>query len=139
MNKIKFLAISIGLIYIWFGALKFFPGLSPAEALGSETVYALTLHIIPIKVGCFMLAVLELVIGIGLFFQKYRRLFTIMALSHMILTFTPLIIFPDQAFTGPFAFTIVGQYIMKNIIIIMALFIILPSQKKSEVQELQSA
>lgn len=126
MNKIKFLAISIGIIYIWFGTLKFFPGLSPAEELGGETVYALTLGLIPIKIGYFMLAVLEVAIGIGIFFKKYRRIFTFIALGHMALTFAPLILFPDLSFTGPFVFTIVGQYIMKNLIIIMALLIMLP-------------
>lgn len=31
---------SIALCYIWFGALKFFPGLSPAEALAGRTINA---------------------------------------------------------------------------------------------------
>ncbi|MDX1350703.1 MAG: doxx family protein [Putridiphycobacter sp.] len=130
MKKLKFLAISIGLIYIWFGAIKFFPGLSPAEELGSETVYELTLHLIPVKIGYFLLALLEVAIGIGLIIKPYRRTFTYIALGHMAFTFTPLILFPELAFTGPFAFTIVGQYIMKNIIIIMALLIMLPPKEK---------
>ncbi len=130
MNKKRFLVISIGFIYIWFGTLKFFPGLSPAEVLGSETVYKLTLGLIPIKVGYFLLAVLEVSIGLGLCFKKYCRLFVLIALCHMILTFSPLVLFPDQMFTAPFAFTITGQYIMKNIVMIMALISILVEQRK---------
>jgi len=132
MKKIKYLAISIGLIYIWFGILKFFPGASPAESLGSETVHILTLKLIPIKIGYILLAILEVSIGIGLFFEKFRRLFTILALNHMILTFSPLILFPEEVFAGPFVFTIVGQYIMKNIVIIAALLIILPQKGKRQ-------
>ncbi|MFK8046272.1 MAG: doxx family protein [Crocinitomicaceae bacterium] len=138
MKKIKYLAISIGLIYIWFGTLKFFPGASPAESLGSETVHILTLKLIPIKVGYFLLALLEVAIGIGLFFEKFRQLFTLLALNHMILTFSPLLLFPEQVFAGPFIFTILGQYIMKNIVIIMALIIILPKKAKAQKSALQT-
>ncbi len=44
-TKLKLLAISIGLIYVWFGPLKFFPELSPAESLATETIDAMTFHL----------------------------------------------------------------------------------------------
>ena len=44
-TKLKLLAISIGLIYVWFGALKFFQELSPAESLATETIDAMTFHL----------------------------------------------------------------------------------------------
>jgi len=43
----RLLAISIGLVYLWFGVLKFFPHLSPAEDLAKNTITVLTLGFIP--------------------------------------------------------------------------------------------
>jgi len=132
MNKLKFLSISIGLIYLWFGALKFFPGLSPAEMLASNTVEAITFNIIPKNIGYFLLACLEIIIGFGLISLKFRRFFTILAIGHMICTFIPLFVFSTESFTEPpYGLTIVGQYIMKNIIIVMALVILLPERVKT--------
>lgn len=133
MNKLKFLAFSIGIIYLWFGVLKFFPDLSPAEVLATKTVEVLTFHLIPPKVGCFLLAILEVSIGVGLILGWKQSLFVKIALGHMIFTFTPLFIFPEESFThAPYGFTIIGQYIMKNIVIIMALLLLLPSKNKMQ-------
>ena len=38
LPKQRLLAISIGICYLWFGVLKFFPGLSPADTLAKETI-----------------------------------------------------------------------------------------------------
>ena len=57
---IKFLRIGLGIIFFWFGILKFFPGLSPAEELVRNTIYFLNPDMfIPI------LATWETLIGIG--------------------------------------------------------------------------
>lgn len=40
------LRTAIGIIYLWFGVPKFFPGVSPAEPLASETVARLTFGVI---------------------------------------------------------------------------------------------
>ena len=139
MNKLKFLTISIGIIYLWFGILKFFPNLSPAEVLATNTVEVLTFHLISPKLGCLLLAILEVGIGIGLLVGWKQTLFVKIALGHMIFTFTPLFVFPEESFTyAPYGFTIVGQYIMKNIVIIMALLLLLPA-KKSKLQLAENA
>jgi len=130
VNKLKFLAISIGIIYLWFGMLKFFPNLSPAEVLATNTVEVLTFHLISPKLGCLLLAILEVGIGIGLLIAWKKSFFVKIALGHMIFTFAPLFVFPEESFTyAPYGFTIVGQYIMKNIVIIMALLLLLPAKK----------
>ena len=33
---------SLGVVFLWFGALKFFPGASPAEDLAARTIAAMT-------------------------------------------------------------------------------------------------
>ncbi|MFC4219140.1 hypothetical protein [Flagellimonas marina] len=117
------LAISIGLVYLWFGALKFFPDLSPAEELAKSTVHVLTFGLIPDGVALILLALWETWIGIFLVFNVARKTVVFMALVHIIFTFTPLVFFPDQVFSGGMPFlTLLGQYIIKNLIIIAALF-----------------
>ena len=120
----RFLAISIGLVYLWFGVLKFFPHLSPAEDLAKNTITMLTVGLIPPNVSIIMLAIWETVIGVFLIFNIYRRPIVILALIHMVFTFTPLLFFPKDSFNLPFVFTLLGQYIFKNLIIIAALIIL---------------
>ena len=116
------LAITIGLVYLWFGSLKYLPELSPAEELAKNTVDLLTFGLIPGKLSILLLAIWETVVGLFLILNIYRRTVVILALIHMIFTFTPLFLFPEQSFThSPFCFTLLGQYIVKNVIIIGAL------------------
>ena len=131
MNKIRLLSISIALIYFWFGVLKFFPELSPAETIATQTIGTITFHLIPSNLSYGILAFIEISIGLGLILFPRKKAVIWAALVHMICTFVPLFAFPELSFTKPpYGFTILGQYIMKNIIIIMALLVLLPSKKE---------
>ena len=124
-NNLIFLSISIGLVYLWFGMLKFFPDLSPAEGLAKSTIDSLTLGIVPENISIILLALWETCIGICLIFGFYRKSTVLLALTHMVLTFSPLLLFPEETFNqGPFYLTLLGQYIMKNLVIIAALVLI---------------
>ncbi len=121
----RYLESSIGLIYLWFGALKFFPGLSPAEQLAGDTLSAIVFHTIDQQWLLWGLATMELVIGICLLFRSRSKFAIFLVFLHMAGTLLPLFIFPDLSFSNPpFGFSIIGQYIMKNLVIIGALIII---------------
>ena len=131
LRKERLLAISIGLVYLWFGALKFFPGLSPADALAKDTIHHLTFGLIPSYISILILAVWEVAVGLCLIFNFQLKTTVVLVLTHIILTFTPLFFFPDLSFQeAPFTLTLVGQYIMKNIIIFCALLMIYPDQNR---------
>ena len=120
--KEKVLSISMGVVYFWFGALKFFPDLSPAEELAKSTMNHLTFGLIPDEVSIILLAFWEVGLGFLLVFGLFKRQAIIWALIHMVCTFTPLLFFPDDIFgEAPMSLTLVGQYIMKNLIIIAVL------------------
>lgn len=120
--KNSLLAISIGVVYLWFGALKYFPDLSPAEGLAKNTIHVLTFGVIPDTVSIVLLAIWETAIGVLLISGLWRRTAVVLALVHMVFTFTPLLFFPGDTFNdGPLYLTLVGQYIIKNLIIIAAL------------------
>ena len=133
------MAISIGLVYTWFGILKFFPGLSPAETLAKNTLELLTFGLIPAKVNLILLAIIEVSIGLLFLSGKVTRFLLVLAIIHMICTFSPLFFFPSDSFTNPPFFpTLLGQYIGKNIIIIAAL-LTLKQQAKNSAQELSQS
>ena len=118
---IKLLRISIGIIFTWFGALKFFEGLSPAQGLAIETIDLMTFGILPQKVIIFGLAIWEVAIGIGLLFNIFLRETLLLLYLQMIGTFAPIFLFPDLVFTQfPYALTLEGQYIIKNLVVVSA-------------------
>lgn len=113
--------ISIGIIFFWFGILKYFPGLSPADDLATRTIEILTFGIIAGEVALVILATLEVVIGIGLIFGIFLRETLLLLFFQMLGTITPMFLFPEEVFTRiPYAPTLEGQYIIKNIVIVSA-------------------
>jgi len=125
------LRLSMGVIYIWFGGLKFFPGVSPAEDLAKETIHLLTFRLIEPDLSLLLLAIWESAIGVLLLAGVYSKWVIRIVLVHMICTFAPLFLLPALSFTAaPFSLTLVGQYIIKNIVIISALFVIDTAAKK---------
>jgi uncharacterized membrane protein YkgB len=120
-NGLFLLRMSVGLIFIWFGVLKFFPGASPAESLASRTIEVLTFGVFSEQTILIGLAIWETVIGIGLLFRIFLREVLLLMYIQMLGTLTPIFIFPDEVFhIFPYSLTIEGQYIIKNLVVISA-------------------
>jgi uncharacterized membrane protein YphA (DoxX/SURF4 family) len=119
------LRISVGVVFFWFGILKFFPALSPAEDLASRTIEALTFGIIKPNIALPILATWEVLIGLGLITGKFMRITLLLLFMQMLGTITPLFLFPSETFTHfPYAPTLEGQYIIKNLVLVSAAFVI---------------
>jgi len=120
-NAIKYLRISLGIIFFWFGFLKFFPGVSSAEGIATKTITVITFGLIQPSVSIIILASLETLIGLGLIFNKFMRETLFLLFLQMLGTITPLFFFPSETFKMfPFVPTLEGQYIIKNLILISA-------------------
>jgi uncharacterized membrane protein YkgB len=119
-HGITLLRLSIGIIYVWFGALKLIPGASPAESLIRETLYFLPLNFfIP------FLALWEVVIGLGFLTGKFMRLIILLMLLQIIGAISPIFLNPQAVFvTFPFILTLEGQYIVKNVVLIAAAIVV---------------
>lgn len=118
---ILLLRISIGIVFIWFGAMKFFDGASPAQDLAIKTIDTLTFGILSDKFILIGLATLEVLIGLGLLFNRFLRETLLLLYLQMLGTFTPMILFTNEVFTSfPFVLSLEGQYIVKNVIIVSA-------------------
>jgi uncharacterized membrane protein YphA (DoxX/SURF4 family) len=120
-NGITLLRISLGIVFFWFGFLKFFPGLSPAEELATRTIATLTFGLIQPDVSIILLATWESLIGLGLITGKFMRVTLLLLFLQMPGTMLPLLLFPSETFTiFPIAPTLEGQYIIKNIALVSA-------------------
>ena len=124
-NGILLLRVSIGLIFIWFGALKFFPGASPAEELAGSSIEILSFGLVSAQTGLPILAAWECLIGIGMFVFRYMRFTILLLYVQMLGTFSPVVIMPDVVFESvPMVLTIEGQYIVKNVVVIASALVI---------------
>jgi uncharacterized membrane protein YkgB len=120
-HSILFLRIALGIIFFWFGVLKFFPNLSSAENLAARTIHTLTSGLIESHTSIIVLAVWECLIGIGLITGKFMRVTLALLFLQMLGTVLPLFFFPEETFAHvPYAPTLEGQYIIKNIVLITA-------------------
>jgi len=116
--SLDILRFALGVVFIWFGALKFFPCLSPAEELVRNTIYFFDPDfVLPV------LAAWEVLIGIGFlsgfFTNKLLRLTILLLFMQMIGAALPLVLLPEVCWTNfPYVLTLEGQYIVKNLVII---------------------
>ena len=113
------LRLSLGLIFLWFGFLKIV-GVSEANELAARTVYWIRPDVfIPI------LAVWEMLIGIGLLFRPLVRAALFLLMLQMPGTFLPLVLLPEICWIhAPWAPTLEGQYIIKNLVLISAAIVV---------------
>ncbi len=113
---VSLLRIGLGVVFLWFGALKLVPDLSPAEDLVRNTVYFVDPDLfIPV------LAVWEMLIGLGLILGRFMRVTLLLLFLQMPGTALPLLILPDAVWTHfPYGLTLEGQYIVKNLVLIAA-------------------
>ena len=118
-NSICIMRVALAIVYIWFGALKVF-GMSPAGELVEKTVYWFKPEIfVPI------LGICEIIIGLGLLVKRFIPITIVLLLSHMAVTFFPVFIVQTVCFNSfPYQPTLVGQYIIKNIVLISGALII---------------
>lgn len=114
------LRVSLAVIFVWFGLLKPL-GLSPAEPMVLSTVRWMPL----LSPGAWLAVIgwWEVAIGVTFLFHKTLRLAIALLALQMVGTFLPLIILSDVTFQPgrfPYAPTIEGQYVIKNLLIISA-------------------
>lgn len=115
------LRVSLGIVFLWFGALKFGHDLSPAHDLALRTISQLTFGTLPAPVSLFVLALWECTIGLGLLCNRCTGAALALLFVQMAGTLTAVVLFPQDMFTrAPYAPTMEGQYIIKNLVLISA-------------------
>lgn len=115
-HGLTILRLALGIVFFWFGALKLVPGLSPAEELVRNTTYFVDPDLfLPV------LALWEMVIGLGLIIGRFMRVTLLLLFLQMAGTALPLVILPEAVWkVFPYGLTLEGQYIVKNLVLIGA-------------------
>ena len=117
--------LALGMVFVWFGAIKFVPGWSPAADLATRTMEAATFGLLTPAIGSPLLATWESLIGIGLITGQFLRVTLLLLFVQMPGTMLPLLLFPSMTFAEfPYAPTLEGQYIIKNLVLVSAAIVI---------------
>ncbi|MEX1295040.1 MAG: DoxX family membrane protein [Candidatus Limnocylindrales bacterium] len=119
------LRIGMGIVFLWFGALKLFPGASPAADLAAQTTEMLSFGVVAPAIAMPLLGAWEVAIGIGLLTGWFLRATLLLLALQMVGAMSPLFLFPAETFDGsPLMPTLEGQYIIKNVVLIAAAMVI---------------
>lgn len=123
------LRISMGAVYLAFGILKYFPGVSPAESLALATSHLLSFGLVPAVIpnGVMMLviATLECVIGLVLITGRWLRVAIYLLGGHLVGILSPAVLLAGREFAGPHHMpTLEGQYVLKDVILVAAAMVI---------------
>lgn len=124
-HSITALRIAIGAVFLGFGVLKYFPGVSPAQNLTEATTHILFLGLVPGDVAIVMIATLECTIGILLLANRGMRVAVWLLATEFVGILSPLVLLSGRLFAGPHgAPTLEGQYCLKDIILVAAALVI---------------
>jgi uncharacterized membrane protein YkgB len=113
---IPLLRISLGIVFVWFGALKVF-NVTPVTDLVAETVYWVDPDwFVP------LLGWVEVLVGLALLARKGLRLMLPLFAGQMVGTFLVLILLPEIAFQDGniFKLTVEGEFVVKNLVLLSA-------------------
>lgn len=117
-HSVDILRVSLGLIFLGFGVLKFFPGASPAEALVMRTVDTLTLGVVAGRNAVLLTAVMECFIGLTLVTGKFLRTGLLVLGVSLVGIMSPLVLFFGDLFPG--TPTLEAQYVLKDVVLAAA-------------------
>lgn len=104
--------VSLFVIYFYFGFLKII-GASPAGELAIGFAQHMGMGAVANELY-LALALVECLIGLLILFPQLTRLAIFVMFCHMLLVCSPLILYPQAVWSGPFVPNLEGQYIIKN-------------------------
>ena len=120
-HSIALLRISLGLIFLAFGVLKFFPGHSPAALLAERTLGVFTFGVLRPDLDRVLVATLETTVGLCLTTGWFLRPGLLLLAVNMVGILSPLVLFPHRLFphglTDP---TLEAQYVVKDAVLLCA-------------------
>ncbi|MGI8715945.1 MAG: hypothetical protein ACR2NR_22750 [Solirubrobacteraceae bacterium] len=124
-HSVAVLRIAVGLIFLGFGVLKYFPGVSPAQNITEATTHILFFGLVPGRVCMIFVATLECFIGASLIAGRPMRVALWLLAIEFVGILSPLVLLPARLFSGPHhAPTLEGQYVLKDIILVGAAMVI---------------
>ncbi|WP_205649313.1 DoxX family protein [Agromyces sp. LHK192] len=117
------LRVSLGLVFLVFGALKYLPGVSPVEGLVGSTWSALSFGLVDGYAAMAITATLEVFVGLTFITGFLLRVGLLALAGTFVGIFSPLVFFFGDLFTaaGP---TLTAQYILKDVVLVAAALVV---------------
>jgi putative oxidoreductase len=114
--SIPALRLALGVVFLWFGALKVF-GVSPITPLLRETYSFMALPAFTVLLGVW-----ETLIGIGLILKLALRHTLVLLCLHLAGTFVAIWLSPSHFFLhdNPLVLTENGEFVVKNLVLLTA-------------------
>jgi putative oxidoreductase len=116
--SIEILRVSLGVVFLVFGALKFVPDASPAQPLVERTLDTLSFGLVSGQAALILTAVAECVIGITLITGKFLRIGLLVLGGSLVGIMSPLVLFYSDLV--PDTPTLEAQYVFKDIVLVAA-------------------
>jgi uncharacterized membrane protein YkgB len=110
------LRVALGIVFIWFGALKIFDA-SPVAGLVADI-----LPILSDRAAVLVVGIVEVVVGLGLITGWAIRVTLGLFFAQMLGTFLVLVLEPGLSFQGgnPLRLTVIGEFVVKNLVLLTA-------------------
>lgn len=120
-SSLRLLRVSLGVVFIWFGALKVF-GASPIVPL-IKSIYPS----FPYPLAVLAIGIVEILIGLGFLSGKMIKATTVLMWLQMAGIFAGLVIAPHLFFnnSNPILLTTDGEFVIKNLVILAASLVVL--------------
>lgn len=113
--SIPFARFALFVVFFYFGLLKVI-GLSPASEL-VERLFVETIPFMSFTTFLVLFGLFECLIGILFLIKGAERVVIPLLFVHMITTFGPLFLLPQETWSAFLVPTLEGQYIIKNLVI----------------------
>lgn len=138
-HSLTLLRLSLGAVFLGFGALKLFPGVSPAQDLVTTTTKILTFGLVPGSVALAGVAVLECLIGVCLISGRALRPAIYLLGMELVGILSPVVLLTARLFSGPHhAPTLEGQYVLKDIILVAATLVLAATLRGGRLETVRS-
>lgn len=115
--------VMLAIVYIWFGYLKVI-GTSPAEGLVAELFQITLSGTISVNLFIKILGLFECVLGFVWLVPNFSKIAFYLLVFHLMTTFLPIILLPAITWTTFMSLSLVGQYIIKNVVLFSSAYFI---------------
>ncbi|UVS79478.1 DoxX family membrane protein [Actinokineospora sp. UTMC 2448] len=123
---------SLGLVFVWFGALKA-ADVTPVADLVADTVPWLDRDLLLVALGSA-----EIALGAALWLGRWLRWVAAAAVAHLLGTFLVLVVQPHAAFQAgnPLLLTIEGEFVVKNLVLITACLVLMSTERPRQLLDI---
>lgn len=120
-HTLRVLQVLLGLLFVWFGALKVF-GVSPVGDLVAGTLPWVDREVLVPALGG-----VELVLGLGLATGVLLRVVLPVLALHLLGTFLTFVMVPATMFHdhNPMLLTAAGEFVVKNLVLVSATLVLI--------------